>query len=47
VASLAVIFGKVFSLVRYTGMALILAGPSIIVLPADWVERLNARASQR
>ena len=38
----ALIFGEVFSSVRYAGMALILGGLAVIVLPTDWTQVLSA-----
>jgi O-acetylserine/cysteine efflux transporter len=42
VLSSALIFGEVFSSVRYAGMALILGGLAVIVLPTDWTRVLSA-----
>ena len=42
VLSSALIFGEVFSSVRYAGMALILGGLAVIVLPTDWTGVLSA-----
>jgi O-acetylserine/cysteine efflux transporter len=41
ILSSAVIFGEVFRPMRYVGMALILCGLAVIVLPADWTGLLN------
>jgi O-acetylserine/cysteine efflux transporter len=47
VLSSALIFREVFSPVRYAGMALIVGGLAVIVLPTDWTGMLNARSRRR
>jgi O-acetylserine/cysteine efflux transporter len=37
VVSATLLFGEVFSPLRYSGMALILGGLAVLVLPADWL----------
>ena len=41
VVSSTVLFGEVFSPLRYSGMALILGGLAVIVLPAGWLAWLH------
>ena len=41
----AAIFGEVFRPLRYAGMALILGGLAVIVLPAEWLEWLHPSRS--
>ncbi len=43
----AAVFGEIFSPIRYAGMALILGGLTIIVLPADWLAIFNPGRRQR
>lgn len=47
VLSSALIFREVFSPMRYAGMALILAGLAVVVLPTDWVGSLTPGGRQR
>jgi O-acetylserine/cysteine efflux transporter len=42
----AAIFGEVFSPLRYAGMALILGGLAVILLPAGWVQRVKPAAGR-
>lgn len=44
VISSALIFGELFGAIRYAGMALILTGLTIIVLPVQWAPCLRSRA---
>lgn len=44
--SSALIFHEVFSPMRYAGMALILRGLAVIVLPADWIGSPSPGARQ-
>jgi O-acetylserine/cysteine efflux transporter len=47
VVASALIFREVFSPMRYAGMALILAGLAVIVVPTDWTRLPNARRGQQ
>jgi drug/metabolite transporter (DMT)-like permease len=42
----ALVFGEVFSPVRYLGMALILAGLVVIVFPERWLSRQSSRCAK-
>jgi O-acetylserine/cysteine efflux transporter len=42
----ALVFGEVFSPVRYPGMALILAGLVVIVFPERWLSRQSSRCAK-
>lgn len=39
----ALVFGELFSPVRYAGMALILAGLAVILLPSGWMRMAGSR----
>jgi O-acetylserine/cysteine efflux transporter len=47
ILSSAVVFNEIFSPMRYVGMALILGGLAVIVLPIGWVGSLSPKASTR